>query len=244
MIRKLLAAGSILVMVGLAVPADAAAKAGSDPAQQSVVQKKKKMQAQLSAQPRKAQKPKSACGSFLECLFSPDRKVKVVRSSFASAQPADVEDTETGEDIAWKDASKYAIGSIVVKTPERRLYYILGNGEARVYKVGVGREGFQWGGTSKVVAKAEWPTWRPPQTMIEREAAKGHYLPDEMEGGPDNPLGARAMYIGGTMYRIHGTNNAASIGGAVSSGCIRMMNADVIELYERVKVGAKVYVIQ
>ncbi|MFT3986389.1 L,D-transpeptidase [Aestuariivirga sp.] len=240
MIHKLSVAGLALLIAG-AVPAFAATKASPE---QSVVLKKKKMQAELSAKPRKQPGPRSVCGSFLQCLFSPDRKVKVVRTSVASASASSVDDTETGEDIAWKDANKYAIGSIVVKTPERRLYYILGNGEARVYKVGVGREGFQWGGTSKVVAKAEWPTWRPPQTMIDREAAKGHYLPDVMEGGPDNPLGARAMYIGGTMYRIHGTNNAASIGGAVSSGCIRMMNADVIELYERVKVGAKVYVIQ
>jgi lipoprotein-anchoring transpeptidase ErfK/SrfK len=92
------------------------------------------------------------------------------------------------------------------------------------------------------VAKQEWPDWTPPQVMIEREAAKGHYIPDHMDGGPGNPLGARAMYIGGTMYRIHGTNNEASIGGAVSSGCIRMMNADVIDLFERVKIGAKVFV--
>ena len=95
-----------------------------------------------------------------------------------------------------------------------------------------------------IVNKAEWPTWRTPQAMIAREAAKGNMLPDEMEGGPANPLGARALYIGGSIYRIHGTNSPGSIGGAVSSGCIRMMNADVIELYERVKVGAKVHVFQ
>jgi lipoprotein-anchoring transpeptidase ErfK/SrfK len=120
----------------------------------------------------------------------------------------------------------------------------MGDGKARRYKVGVGREGFQWSGNSRIVNKAEWPTWRPPATMIAREAAKGHYLPEMMEGGPENPLGARALYIGGSLYRIHGTNNAASIGGAVSSGCIRMMNTDVIDLYDRVKVGAKVYVYQ
>jgi lipoprotein-anchoring transpeptidase ErfK/SrfK len=131
-----------------------------------------------------------------------------------------------------------------VRTPERALYLVLGEGKARRYKVGVGREGFQWSGTSRVVAKQEWPTWRPPQQMIEREAAKGIILPPVMEGGPENPLGARALYIGGTLYRIHGTNNASSIGGAVSSGCIRMMNADVIDLYERVKLGARVYVYQ
>ena len=150
----------------------------------------------------------------------------------------------TGEDIDWAPASKYAVGSIIVSTPERALYFVTGPGEARRYKVGVGREGFQWSGTSTIVSKAEWPTWRPPAEMIKREAAKGHMLPDEMEGGPENPLGARALYIGGKIYRIHGTNAPGSIGGAVSSGCIRMMNTDVIELYDRVKIGAKVYVMQ
>jgi lipoprotein-anchoring transpeptidase ErfK/SrfK len=132
----------------------------------------------------------------------------------------------------------------VVSTPERALYLVTGPGEARRYRVGVGREGFQWSGTSSIVSKAEWPTWRPPEQMIRREAAKGHHLPSVMAGGPENPLGARALYIGGKIYRIHGTNAPGSIGGAVSSGCIRMMNADVIELYERVEIGAKVYVYQ
>lgn len=153
-------------------------------------------------------------------------------------------DLPTGEDIDWAPAAKYAVGSLVVSTPERALYFVTGPGEARRYKVGVGREGFQWSGTSTIVSKAEWPTWRPPAEMIKREAAKGHMLPDEMEGGPENPLGARALYIGGKIYRIHGTNAPGSIGGAVSSGCIRMMNSDVIELYDRVKIGAKVYVMQ
>ncbi|HMT13336.1 MAG TPA: L,D-transpeptidase [Aestuariivirga sp.] len=139
---------------------------------------------------------------------------------------------------------KYAPGSLIVKTPERALYYVLGNGKAMRYPVGVGREGFQWSGNSRIGMKREWPEWRPPQEMIEREAAKGHILPEVMEGGPDNPLGARAMYISGTMFRVHGTNNESSIGGAVSSGCIRMMNADVIDLYNRVKIGARIYVYQ
>jgi lipoprotein-anchoring transpeptidase ErfK/SrfK len=120
----------------------------------------------------------------------------------------------------------------------------MGDGEAMRYSIGVGREGFQWSGNSKIVAKAEWPSWTPPQTMIEREAAKGHIIPPFMKGGPGNPLGARAMYIGGTIYRVHGTNAESSIGGAVSSGCIRMMNADVIDLYGRVKVGSPIYVYQ
>ena len=145
--------------------------------------------------------------------------------------------------VAWNE-TKYAPGTLIVKTPERALYYVLGDGEAMRYSIGVGREGFQWSGNSRIVAKAEWPSWTPPQTMIEREAAKGHILPPFMKGGPGNPLGARAMYIGGTIYRVHGTNAESSIGGAVSSGCIRMMNADVIDLYGRVKVGSPIYVSQ
>jgi lipoprotein-anchoring transpeptidase ErfK/SrfK len=184
-----------------------------------------------------------SCARLLQCLFGNKPRAGVQRASTGGAARA-ASDYATAENISWAPGSKYAPGSIVVQTPERALYYVLGDGKARRYKVGVGREGFQWSGNSRIVNKAEWPTWRPPQVMIEREAAKGHFLPEEMEGGPENPLGARAMYIGGTMYRIHGTNNAGSIGGAVSSGCIRMMNTDVVDLYDRVKVGAKVYVYQ
>ena len=106
----------------------------------------------------------------------------------------------------------------------------------------MGREGFTWSGTNVITRKATWPDWRPPQVMLARERAKGHMIPDFMEGGPQNPLGARAMYIGNTEYRIHGTNQAWSIGFAVSSGCIRMLNAEVIDLHSRVKIGAKVVV--
>jgi lipoprotein-anchoring transpeptidase ErfK/SrfK len=132
----------------------------------------------------------------------------------------------------------------VIRTPERALYLVLPEGEAIRYRVGVGREGFQWSGSSRIVAKKEWPAWSPPSQMIAREAEKGVIIPPYMEGGPRNPLGARALYIGGTLYRIHGTNNARSIGGAVSSGCIRLLNADVIDLYKRVRIGAAVHVIQ
>jgi lipoprotein-anchoring transpeptidase ErfK/SrfK len=142
------------------------------------------------------------------------------------------------------EESRYSPGSIVIRTPERALYYVLPEGEAIRYRVGVGREGFQWSGSSHIVAKKEWPGWTPPPQMIAREAAKGITIPPYMEGGPKNPLGARALYIGGTLFRIHGTNNARSIGGAVSSGCIRMLNSDVIDLYDRVKIGAPVYVYQ
>ena len=131
-------------------------------------------------------------------------------------------------------------GTIIVNTEERRLYYILGDGKALKYGIGVGRPGFQWVGTHRVSRKAEWPGWTPPPAMRKRVPD----LPAHMEGGPNNPLGARAMYIGSTIYRIHGSNEPWSIGQAVSSGCIRLANEDVIDLYERVKVGARVHVIQ
>ncbi|PYE46486.1 lipoprotein-anchoring transpeptidase ErfK/SrfK [Rhizobium sp. PP-F2F-G20b] len=134
-------------------------------------------------------------------------------------------------------------GTIVIDTNSRFLYLVTGNGEARRYGVGVGKPGFEWAGAHKVTRKAEWPTWRPPSEMIAREAAKGHYLPASMEGGPANPLGARALYLGSTLYRIHGTNAPWTIGYAVSSGCIRMRNEDVTDLYERVNVGTRVIVL-
>ena len=136
-----------------------------------------------------------------------------------------------------------APGTIIVNTPERRLYLIEPSGKARRYAVGVGKPGFEWAGTHKVTSKAEWPSWRPPASMIERERKKGRELPTFMAGGVKNPLGARALYLGSSMYRIHGTNQAWSIGKAVSSGCIRMRNEDVMDLYERVPVGARVKVI-
>lgn len=134
-------------------------------------------------------------------------------------------------------------GTIVIDTRERFLYLVMADGMAKRYGVGVGKPGFEWAGTHKVTAKREWPDWRPPQEMIAREAAKGHFLPAHMPGGPENPLGARALYLGSTLYRIHGTNAPWSIGNGVSSGCIRMRNEDVTDLYERVKVGTKVIVI-
>jgi lipoprotein-anchoring transpeptidase ErfK/SrfK len=139
--------------------------------------------------------------------------------------------------------AKHPVGTIVIDTNSRFLYLVMGNGKARRYGVGVGKPGFEWAGTHKVTAKKEWPSWTPPKEMIAREAAKGHYLPAFMEGGPANPLGARAMYLGSTLYRIHGTNAPWTIGSAVSSGCIRMRNEDVVDLYERVTVGTKVIVI-
>ncbi|MGF9693280.1 L,D-transpeptidase family protein [Rhizobium sp. 0TCS1.26] len=135
-----------------------------------------------------------------------------------------------------------APGTIVIDTNNRFLYLVMENGQAKRYGVGVGKPGFEWAGTHTVTRKAEWPSWHPPKEMIQREAAKGHYLPVSMEGGPENPLGARAMYLGSTLYRIHGTNAPWTIGSAVSSGCIRMRNEDVTDLYQRVDVGTKVFV--
>ena len=139
-------------------------------------------------------------------------------------------------------ASQLPPGSVLVKTGTRRLYYILPAGKAIEYKVGVGRDGYTWSGANIVSRKAEWPEWRPPIAMIQREAKRGRKLPDHMKGGPSNPLGARAIYIGDTEFRIHGTTQPWSIGQAVSSGCIRMMNEEVIDLYDRVAVGAQVVV--
>jgi lipoprotein-anchoring transpeptidase ErfK/SrfK len=139
--------------------------------------------------------------------------------------------------------TSHKAGTIVIDTNNRFLYLVMGNGQARRYGVGVGKPGFEWAGAHKITRKAEWPSWTPPKEMVAREAAKGHYLPAHMEGGPENPLGSRAMYLGSTLYRIHGTNAPWTIGYAVSSGCIRMRNEDVVDLYERVNVGTKVIVI-
>jgi lipoprotein-anchoring transpeptidase ErfK/SrfK len=146
------------------------------------------------------------------------------------------------EEIAYN--GPYQPKTIVVNTAERRLYYIDAPGHAIKYGVGVGREGFAWSGSNTISRKAEWPGWTPPPEMIKREAAQGNILPAYMPGGEDNPLGARALYIGETLYRIHGTREPWTIGQAVSSGCIRMINDDVIDLYNRVSVGTRVVVIQ
>jgi lipoprotein-anchoring transpeptidase ErfK/SrfK len=133
-------------------------------------------------------------------------------------------------------------GSLLVRTSERALYYVLPDGKAWKYPVGVGREGFAWSGANTISRMAEWPEWRPPKIMIDREAKRGNYLPAMMKGGTGNPLGARALYIGDTEFRIHGTTQPNSIGRAVSSGCIRMLNAHVIDLYNHVTIGASVIV--
>jgi lipoprotein-anchoring transpeptidase ErfK/SrfK len=133
-----------------------------------------------------------------------------------------------------------APGTIIVDTPDRYLYLIQGNNRAIRYGIGVGRQGFQWQGLLRISRKAEWPDWTPPAEMIDRQP----YLPRWMAGGPGNPLGARALYLGETIYRIHGTNQPETIGSAVSSGCFRLVNGDVVDLYDRVPVGTKVIVRQ
>jgi lipoprotein-anchoring transpeptidase ErfK/SrfK len=136
-------------------------------------------------------------------------------------------------------ATSEAPGTIVIDTPHTYLYLVLGNGKAMRYGIGVGREGFTWSGTQTITRKQEWPDWTPPPEMLRRQP----YLPRFMAGGPGNPLGARAMYLGETIYRIHGTNAPDTIGHQVSSGCIRMVNEDVSDLYGRVNVGTKVVVL-
>jgi lipoprotein-anchoring transpeptidase ErfK/SrfK len=139
-------------------------------------------------------------------------------------------------------------GTIIVDSRQFYLYLVLGNGQAMRYGVGVGRQGFGWKGAVTVARKAEWPAWHPPKDMIARERARGHILPARMEGGPNNPLGARALYLHDsrgrdTLYRIHGTSEPWTIGLNVSSGCIRLVNDDIIDLHRRVGIGAKVIVI-
>jgi lipoprotein-anchoring transpeptidase ErfK/SrfK len=142
------------------------------------------------------------------------------------------------EEVAYE--GKHRPGTIVVDAKERRLYLVLPQNRALKYGVGVGRPGFEWGGTKAVTRKAEWPSWTPPAQMLKRRPD----LPRFMPGGPENPMGARALYLGSSLYRIHGSNEPETIGQAVSSGCIRMLNEDVIDLYQRVKVGTRVVVMR
>jgi lipoprotein-anchoring transpeptidase ErfK/SrfK len=169
---------------------------------------------------------------------------------FARAQQVEEIDEQPGYEpgavelpAAWRKQIVFyrtteAPGTIIVVTSERYLYVVQGNNRALRYGIGVGRDGFQWTGLLKVSRKAEWPDWIPPPEMIKRQP----YLPRFMAGGPGNPLGARALYLGATIYRIHGTNQPQTIGHAVSSGCFRLVNSDVIDLYGRIPVGTKVVV--
>ena len=169
-------------------------------------------------------------------------------SPFAVTSPAQApsedEGTVTGLPARLKRqvvsyAGREAPGTVIIDTPNTYLYYVLGGGQAIRYGIGVGRDGFTWSGVQSITRKAEWPDWTPPPEMIARQP----YLPRQMAGGPGNPLGARAMYLGGTVYRIHGTNAPQTIGTHISSGCIRLTNEDVTDLYSRVNVGTKVIVL-
>ena len=174
-----------------------------------------------------------------------DLETRVPAVASAPAAPAPIRESVQPQQspiprqvVSWNGSE--APGSIIVSTQERRLYYVMGDGKAMRYGVGVGRPGFEWAGAKTITNKREWPDWTPPPEMLRRRPD----LPRHMVGGPDNPLGARAMYLGSSLYRIHGSNEPDTIGQAVSSGCIRMTNDDVMDLYTRVKVGTNVTVMR
>jgi lipoprotein-anchoring transpeptidase ErfK/SrfK len=156
-----------------------------------------------------------------------------------SAEEAEIDDGPYKRQVVFY-RTNYAPGTLVVSTKERFLYLVLGNSRALRYGIGVGRQGFQWSGMVTITRKTAWPDWTPPPEMIKRQP----YLPRFMAGGPGNPLGARALYLGATVYRIHGTNAPETIGTAVSSGCFRLVNGDVVDLYDRTPIGAKVVIRQ
>jgi lipoprotein-anchoring transpeptidase ErfK/SrfK len=180
----------------------------------------------------------AASANPFEALFGPHREPVTTP---AYANPND-DATELRADLKRQIVNyrtTEAPGTIVVDTPNTFLYLVMPGGKAMRYGIGVGREGFTWSGVKTIERKAEWPDWTPPAEMIQRQP----YLPRFVAGGPTNPLGARAMYLSGSVYRIHGTNAPSTIGGRVSSGCIRMVNEDVTDLYSRVQVGTKVVVL-
>jgi len=208
--------------------------------------------ARLTAQPAAAARGNYG-GGFIEFLFGDgSRPVYPVQPLYDRRQSYMIQ----GEPPEYGEARRYEMnpiyrrqlvdyhgsekpGTIIIDTPQRFLYLIQDDGKALRYGIGVGRPGFTWAGVKQVTAKREWPDWRPPDEMLKRRPD----LPRYMAGGPDNPLGARAMYLGNSLYRIHGSNEPWTIGTQVSSGCIRMRNEDVVDLYERVKLGTRVVVI-
>jgi len=219
-----------------------------------------RVQMQVQPRPAAVQPPPEAYaarprpsfgGGFLEALFggglvrsdprassaygSQDLGPGMVESPYSPGRPV-VDPRYVRQEIAYE--GKEAPGTIIVNTNQRMLYLVQANGRAIRYGIGVGRPGFTWAGTHHVTNKREWPDWRPPPEMLQRRPD----LPRHMSGGPDNPLGARALYLGSTLYRIHGSNEPWTIGTQVSSGCIRMRNEDVVDLYNRVKIGTKVVV--
>jgi lipoprotein-anchoring transpeptidase ErfK/SrfK len=191
-------------------------------------------------------------GGFLEFLFRGGQQSAPRQASIYQHYPADlgpgvvespnapgqlvVDPRYLRQEVGYE--GQEASGTIIINTAERMLYLVQGEGRALRYGIGVGRPGFTWSGVHHVTQKREWPDWTPPEEMLRRRPD----LPHHMVGGPDNPLGARALYLGSTLYRIHGSNEPWTIGTQVSSGCIRMRNEDVIDLYARVKIGTKVIV--
>ena len=206
--------------------------------------------------PMQAQSRANLGGGFVEFLFGerpqqpqvsmPPPTDRRGRPLYANADPYvgteagtprfDIDPRYMRQEVEYRTSQEP--GTVVIDTDRKFLYLVEPNGKAMRYGIGVGRPGFTWAGTHKVTAKREWPDWIPPKEMVERQP----YLPHRMTGGPNNPLGARALYLGSTLYRIHGTNEDWTIGSNVSSGCIRLRNADVEDLYDRVPVGAKVVV--
>jgi lipoprotein-anchoring transpeptidase ErfK/SrfK len=190
--------------------------------------------------PPEAIGPPGAVTGSVQPPAGPDGRPMVLSSLPPEEQPevgpAQLPPNLRRQEVAF--ATKEPAGTLIVDTPHTYLYYVLGRGRAIRYGVRVGRDGFTWNGVQKISRKAEWPDWHPPTEMIERQP----YLPRFMAGGPGNPLGARAMYLGSTVYRIHGTNQPSTIGKFVSSGCIGMLNEDVSDLFDRVKVGTRVVV--
>ena len=184
----------------------------------------------------------SASANPFEALFGPHRPPAPEQAyAYAPSSPTEEAD-EVRADLKRQIVSyrtNEAPGTIIVDTPNTYLYLVLTGGKALRYGIGVGREGFTWAGTERISKMSEWPDWFPPKEMIERQA----YLPRFMAGGPSNPLGARALYLGKTLYRIHGTNQPSTIGSFVSSGCIRLVNDDIEDLYSRVQVGTRVVVL-
>jgi lipoprotein-anchoring transpeptidase ErfK/SrfK len=190
-----------------------------------------------SAQPLAMNDPGNFPGSIFQQMFREPAPQAAPEESVTEQQPGVVDERFRRQMVTYNTSE--APGTIVIDTPNTYLYYVLGNGRAIRYGIGVGREGFTWAGTQSIARKQEWPDWHPPAAMIERQP----YLPRFMAGGPGNPLGARAMYLGNTEYRIHGTNAPSTIGQRVSSGCIRLTNEDISDLFDRVAVGAKVVVL-
>ena len=201
-----------------------------------------------NAGPRSRQRRFAGAGSIFQCCERADARLRIYPADRLSAKCLSADEVIAPDEGATPERLRRAVvafgtpeapGTIVIDTSNTALYYVLGQGRAIRYGVGVGREGFTWSGVQTVSRKAEWPDWHPPAEMIARQP----YLPRFMAGGPGNPLGARAMYLGNSDYRIHGTNDPSTIGKFVSIGCIRLTNEDVTDLFSRVNVGTKVVVL-